>query len=83
MKSSRLISLVGEILRQPNIDYIVGLLVISFIQVQNKKEQVRKNKMQKCTDWGEKEHRNLDVGACNKRQKRPDGKQNKGNGFPS
>lgn len=44
--------------------------MINFIQVQNKKEQVKKNKMQKCTVWGEKEHINLDVGACDERQKR-------------
>lgn len=33
MKSSGLISLAEEILRQFNIDYIVGLLVINFMRV--------------------------------------------------
>ena len=45
-KSITLISLLGAIFRQPNINYVVWLLVITHIHVYNGKEQVGQKEIQ-------------------------------------
>lgn len=62
LKSNTLISLVGEVLRQPNINSVLWLLVTTHIQVCNGKEQLGQKEIQ-SVHWmfeEEKEHQEIE-----------------------
>jgi hypothetical protein len=54
-------ALAEKISRQPSIDSVMWLLVITLKQINKGKEQTVQGKIQKCTLWGEKEQQEVEV----------------------
>ena len=59
MKSSELIVIAGEILKQPSLYCVVWLLVFTLMKSYKEKEQAEQGKMQKRIVKGEKGHQEL------------------------
>lgn len=80
LKSFRLISLAEEI----SSNLAVWLLVITLLQVYNEKEQAGQKEIQNIQFVEKNITRKFKVGAkaCAERDKKPDEKWNKGNGYP-
>lgn len=59
LKSFRLMYLTEENSRQPKIDSMMWLLVVTLMQVYSEKRAGRAKRIIKCTIWGENEHQKI------------------------